>query len=189
MFLILGLGNPGKQYELTRHNAGFLALDKLRETIGDFSAWQKSAKFNALMSEGKLGRERLLLAKPQTFMNNSGETAAMLAGFYKIRPEKILIIHDDLDLPLGKIKLQKNRGAAGHKGVQSIMAKLDARESVRLRLGIKPLAKTKKQSADLVLAKFSKSEQKFLKEMIEKAAHAAALAMSEGLDKAMNVFN
>jgi len=142
MRLIVGLGNPGPQYFNTRHNFGFLALNYLQDSLPGFSGWESSEKFKALISEGQIdsstGAEKILLAKPQTFMNNSGEAIKLLADFYKIDPADIIILHDDLDLTLGDIRISQNASAGGHKGVASIIENLGTKDFARLRLGIKP---------------------------------------------------
>src|SRR3989344_8563174 len=138
MKLIIGLGNPGPQYFNTRHNFGWLALNYLQDSLPGFSIWETSDKFKALISEGQIGNEKIILVKPQTFMNNSGQTVKLLADFYKIDPSDILILHDDLDLTLGQIRVSQNISAGGHKGVASIIEKLGTKNFARLRLGIKP---------------------------------------------------
>ena len=147
MILIVGLGNPGKKYEQTRHNVGFRVIDEL--------AKQKTRKF--------------IIAKPQSFMNNSGKAVKSLTSFYKIKPENLWVIHDDIDLPVGEIKIAKNRGSAGHKGVQSIINELKTKEFNRIRIGICPKTGKPKAVEKLVLQNFTKEEEKLIKEAIEEA--------------------
>lgn len=176
MFLIIGLGNPGKEYEKTRHNVGFAVLNKLIADL-ELGDWTESKKFHAEIAEGKIGQKKILLLKPQTFMNNSGQAAAAAAKFYKIKSTDIWVIHDDLDLPLGKIKIQRDRSSAGHNGVQSIIDALGTQDFVRWRVGIAPIRQTKKSGADFVLSKFSLAET----EVIKKAISTAAKTINEQL--------
>ena len=169
MFLIIGLGNPGKDYEKTRHNVGFMILDKLLSDL-ELADWTDSKKFRAKMAEGKIGAEKIMLLKPQTFMNNSGQAVSAAAKFYKIKPADIWVIHDDLDLPLGKMKIQRDRSAAGHHGVQSIIDALGTRDFVRWRVGIAPIRTSKKSGADFVLSRFSQAEAGVMKKTISAAA-------------------
>jgi len=138
MILIAGLGNPGKKYQGTRHNIGFLVIDQLKT----------------------LNPEGVVLAKPQTFMNNSGKAVKSLLGDYKEKPENLIVVHDDIDLPLGKIKIAKDRGAAGHKGVESIIKELKTKNFTRLRIGIQPKSGKPRKSEIFVLQKFKKEEEK-----------------------------
>lgn len=147
MILIVGLGNPGKKYEKTRHNVGFRVVDEL--------AKQKTREF--------------IIAKPQTFMNNSGKAIKALLNFYKTEPENLWVIHDDIDLPLGKFKISKGRGSAGHKGVQSIINELKTKDFWRVRIGICPKAGKPKEVEKFVLQNFTKQEEKTIKEVIEGA--------------------
>lgn len=145
MILIVGLGNPGKKYEKTRHNIGFRVIDELAKT--------KTKQF--------------IIAKPQTFMNNSGKAVRAVLNFYKLKPENLWIIHDDIDLPIGEIKISKGRGSAGHKGVESIIQELKTKDFNRLRIGICPKTGKPKKIEDFVLQNFTKEEEKIIKEVIE----------------------
>jgi peptidyl-tRNA hydrolase, PTH1 family len=166
MKLIVGLGNPGKEYENTRHNAGFIALDILCAKLsGSFSV---SKKFNALIAETKIGREKVFLLKPQTYMNESGMSVRAVLDFYKIGRENVIIFHDDKDIAIGVYKIQSGRSSAGHNGVKSIIEHLGTQEFIRVRLGIKPehpIADT----VDFVLSKLSSAEKKLLIANIEEA--------------------
>lgn len=135
MKLIIGLGNPGEKYEKTRHNAGFLAVDKVVSSV-KYQVLNTSLKFNAEISHGVINNEKIILAKPQTFMNNSGQAIQTILDYYKISLEDIIVIHDDLDIAIGKYKISKNRGSAGHKGVQSIIDYLGTKDFMRIRIGI-----------------------------------------------------
>lgn len=182
MFLIIGLGNPGKEYEKTRHNVGFAVLDKLLSVL-EFNDWVDNKKFHAKVTEGKNNAEKILLFKPQTFMNNSGQSVSAAAKFYKIKSADIWVIHDDLDLPLGKIKIQRDRSSAGHNGVQSIIDSLGTQDFVRFRVGIAPTKPSKKNGADFVLSKFSLAEAATFKKTISSAVEAIKFAIEEGIEK------
>ena len=179
MKLIAGLGNPGDQYQDTRHNFGFMALDYFQAEAG-FSSWQE--KFQALVSEGSANGEKIILAKPQTFMNLSGQTVRALTDFYKIAPTDILVVHDDIDLPLGTLRLAQNAGPAGHKGVKSVIESLGTQNFTRLRLGIKSpetksfsfwgLFKKSLPAEKFVLQNFSRAEEPVVKETTKKAGEA-----------------
>ncbi len=155
MILIVGLGNPGKKYKNTRHNFGFQVIDAL-----------------------KIKNEKIILFKPQTFMNESGQAVKKLIAKHQLPISNLLVVHDDIDLPLGTIKLVKNRGAAGHKGVQSIIDALGTKDFHRLRLGIRPEIKPRNVDK-FVLQEFTKTENKVKKESIEKAVLAIELAIKQ----------
>src|SRR3989338_6530916 len=203
MKLIIGLGNPGPQYFNTRHNFGLLVLNYLQDSLAGFSIWETSDKFKALISEGQIGNEKIILVKPQTFMNNSGQTVKLLADFYKIDPSDILILHDDLDLTLGQIRVSQNISAGGHKGVASIIEKLGTKNFARLRLGIKPekqsfLSKflspltqrgawgVKTSAEKFVLQKFSEKEREIVQQTTQKTKEAILLILKDGLTAAQN---
>jgi PTH1 family peptidyl-tRNA hydrolase len=177
MKLIIGLGNPGDKYEKTRHNLGFQVIDELKKNL-EFRTWNLTKKFNALISEGTFNHQKIILAKPQTFMNNSGQAVRALTDYYKISPEDILIIHDDIDLPLEEIRIQKGRGSAGHKGVQSIIDQLGTKDFIRMRIGIRPNEAPKKINAEqFVLQKFTAEEEKIIQPTIKKAAQMIVAAL------------
>lgn len=188
MKLIIGLGNPGKQYEKTRHNAGFIVLDELRKQW-NFPEFQLNKKFNAEISEdvfpkvepsdseGSTFGQRALLVKPQSFMNRSGQVVRTIMDFYKLTPEDIIVIHDDLDIDLGTFKISTDASSGGHNGVQSIVDHLGTQQFKRIRIGIEGTErkKTRTISGDaFVLQNFSKEEHATLlalaKEMAEKVA-------------------
>ena len=169
MKLIIGLGNPGQKYEKTRHNLGFRALEKLKESLG-FEDWNPAKKFKSLISEGHFNEQKIILAKPQTFMNNSGQAVKPLIENFKLEIENLLIIHDDIDLPLGEIRIQKGRGSAGHKGVQSIIEMLGAKDFTRIRIGIRPKNEKRKLDTEkFVLEKFTDEEEEIIEKTIKKA--------------------
>jgi len=153
--LIVGLGNPGQQYQKTRHNAGFLFLDRLVAEFG--GAWVSEAKFQGLIAECRFSKEKVILLKPQTFMNRSGHSVGMVARYYKLQPEEILVVHDELDFDAGVVKLKKGGGHAGHNGLRDIIVHLGSKEFYRLRVGIgRPDAG--KVVADYVLSNPSRKE-------------------------------
>jgi len=164
MFLIVGLGNPGTKYIKTRHNIGFRIIDEFQNE-NNFSNFEFSKKFNSLMSDGKINNKTIILAKPKTFMNNSGKAVKEITSFYKIKNPNIIIIHDDVDLVLGRIKVSKKRGSAGHKGVESIIKELKTKDFTRLRVGIKK--PECKNTEKFVLEKFTEEEEQSLKEIIK----------------------
>jgi len=135
MKIIVGLGNPGKKFEKTRHNLGFMVLDKFSRK-NKFPKFKMQKEFLAEISEKKIGKEKIILAKPQTFMNNSGKSVKILTRTFNLEPKNLFVIHDDLDIPFGKIKISFGRGSAGHRGVQSIIDEIGTRDFVRFRIGI-----------------------------------------------------
>lgn len=173
MKLIVGLGNPGKQYEKTRHNVGFMALDnlwkKLKET-NEANKWELSKKFNAETCEVHIGEKKIILAKPMTFMNDSGQAVQMILHYYQIETNNLLVVHDDKDLPLGTIKTQTDRGHAGHNGVRSITECLGTQNFSRIRIGVAS-ANPKKMSdiSKFVLNKFGLFEKKELQKTLVEA--------------------
>jgi len=183
--LIAGLGNPGLQYRYTRHNAGFLVAQALADTL-DIPL--KRVKFRCQIGEGKLEGTPLIIAKPLTYMNDSGSAVSSLLHYFKVPLERLLVIHDDLDLPLGVLRLRPGGGSAGQRGVQSIADKLGTSAFPRLRFGIgRPPGRM--DPADYVLEKFSASEQELLRMTLEQAAAAARAFIRDGLEKAMNQYN
>jgi PTH1 family peptidyl-tRNA hydrolase len=194
MKIIVGLGNPGKKFEKTRHNLGFMAVESLKSKFKNFSNWKKSKKFLSEISEGKINEERVILVKPQTFMNNSGKAVKSLIRNFLLNKamaelsRHLFVIHDDFDIPIGKFKISIGRGSAGHKGVQSIIDEIGRKDFVRFRIGIgkKEVGIRKKE---FVLEKFSKKEEKILKKVIELICQAIETAIKEGIEKAMHEFN
>lgn len=189
MYLIVGLGNPGKQYEKSRHNVGFMVLDQLAADLsGKKTKWNASAKANAQYLKTEIESQPIELLKPQTFMNNSGASVAYAVKNHNVDAVNIIIVHDDLDLPLGEFKIQKNRGAAGHNGVQSVIDQLGTRDFVRVRIGIAS-PQAAKTGADFVLAKFSKTEMENLQKIFDRAIEAIKSIVADGLEKTMTNFN
>ncbi len=166
MRLIVGLGNPETEYQTTRHNTGFLVIDKLLTDCGAETKFDK--KTNAEVAKTTLNKKRVLLAKPQTFMNNSGIAVRALLDFYKLGSENLIVIHDDKDISLGETRIQTNRGPAGHNGVKSIIEHLGTQNFTRIRVGVAPGNQDKiKDTGNFVLGKFTAAEIKILKKVIE----------------------
>lgn len=182
MKLIVGLGNPGKKYERTRHNVGFMVLDRLHEAWGSYqpSAWELSKKFNAVIAGCTIRSEKVVLVKPMTFMNASGEAVQLIAHFYKIPPADIILVHDDKDLPLGTVKFQRNRGHAGHNGVRSVIEHIGTQDFARYRVGVADPKQTRGDTADFVLGKFRLLERKPVRDMIEKTVYALTQQADHG---------
>lgn len=167
MIFIVGLGNPGKTYERTRHNAGFLALDTFAKKQG-FPPFKLSSKSKAFVSESILGSAKVVLVKPQTFMNKSGASVKSLLK----QGGELIVVHDDIDLPLGTVKVSKGRGSAGHKGVESIIEALGSKDFTRIRIGIQPLTGKPEDVEDFVLQKFSQKELPIVQDSIIEAVSA-----------------
>ena len=184
-FLIVGLGNPGAEFRHNRHNVGFLLLDCLVDRLGESFSRLES---NSFLTKAKYQDKRLVLAKPQTFMNLSGQAVGRLVKYYKIPLESLLIVYDDVDLPLESIRIRPNGGSGGHKGVASIIEHLGTNEFPRLRLGIgRPSGR--KNAAAHVLQNFTKEENVFLEVTLERAVDAVLVFVSAGLETAMNKYN
>ena len=183
MLVIVGLGNPGEKYKKTRHNAGFMVLDSLaKELKTDFVLSEKFKSEIAektLTFEGKKGKTRLLLVKPQTFMNNSGEAVAKIVKFYKLRPkDQVWVVHDDLDIDINNVRIRLNGSSAGQKGVQSIIDNLRTDSFVRFRFGIKSEKNNNEPAESCVLKRFSINEKKIVEEKIKKLT-SSILALAE----------
>jgi len=189
MKIIVGLGNPGRKFEKTRHNLGFMVLDRFSKK-NKFPKFKMKKEFLAMVSEKKIGKEKIILAKPQTFMNSSGNSVKLLTRTFNLEPKNLFVIHDDLDIPFGKIKISFGRGSAGHKGVQSIIDEIGTKDFVRFRIGIGTANnKAASNKEDFVLQKFNKNEEKVLKKVFEMACRAIEMAIKEGIEKAMGEFN
>ena len=169
MKLIVGLGNPGKEYEKTRHNIGFMMVDKIKEIYG-FSDFEFDKKFHAEISKNKLTKNsNSVLLKPQTFMNNSGRPVKAFMDFYKITPDNLIVIHDDIDIELGKYKISSDSGSAGHNGVVDIIDKIGTQKFTRIRVGIaNEKLRAQIDPSDFVLQKFSKEELDKISEIMAK---------------------
>lgn len=186
MWLIVGLGNPGERYARTRHNIGFEAIDTLARRHGlEF----RGKRANSLIAEGQIAGQRVALAKPQTYMNLSGQAVSSLRNWYKIDPAReLLVVYDDLDLPFGKLRLRERGSAGTHNGMRSIVAQLGSSDFPRLRVGIdQPPGKM--DAAAYVLSRFRKEEEAELPFLLDTIADAVELVLREGLTAAMNRYN
>jgi PTH1 family peptidyl-tRNA hydrolase len=184
--LIVGLGNPGRDYRWTRHNVGFLLVERLAEKNGiDLS----KRGLKSIYGRGKIEKKDVILAKPQTFMNLSGEAVQRLLRFFKIPPEDLIVLHDDLDLPFGKIRIRLQGGAGGHKGIKSIIESLGVDVFVRFKVGIGRPGKDGQDPADFVLEPLSGGEREEFKEMVNRNAEAVEILLLEGPQEAMNRFH
>ena len=182
--LIVGLGNPGSQYLWTRHNAGFMVLDELARRAG-IPVTRKT--FSGLYGEGSYRGERLLLLKPQTFMNLSGRSVNPALHFHRLSLQDLIVIHDDIDIPFGRVKLKEGGGHAGHNGLRSLMQELGGGQFARIRVGVgRPLHG---DAADYVLSPFDRDEQAHLPLILEGAVDFLELLLAEGLPKAMSLCN
>ena len=184
-FLIVGLGNPGREYRNTRHNIGFMVIDKLAYEL---NCPLTKVQNKAIVGVCKLGDTKVILAKPQTYMNLSGMSISSLRKFYKIDFPQMLVIHDDVDVPFGQIRMRPGGGSAGQKGVESTIQQLGSKAFPRLRMGIgQPPGRM--DSADYVLQPFDKGDEQFLNEFIARASDAVKCFIVEDLNTAMNRFN
>jgi PTH1 family peptidyl-tRNA hydrolase len=182
MRLVVGLGNPGEKYRFTRHNVGFMVVDRLSSAVG---APVTGKRGFSLVGEGFLGGEKVVLAKPQTYMNLSGMAVSGLIRYYRAAPADLLVVCDDLDLPFGRIRLRAKGGSGGHRGLESIIAALGSSDFPRLRVGIGKAG----EAADHVLGQFPAADEPALAEILEAAAAAVTVTCLEGLERAMNRFN
>jgi len=186
LHLIVGLGNPGADYAKTRHNAGFLLAEKLAEQWR--ANWTNERKFQARVARADCAGKKVLLAEPQTFMNLSGEAVGALVKYYQLPLEKILVVVDDADLPLGEIRLRPGGGTGGHHGLESVTQHLGAKTFARLRIGIGRKDEAREITGH-VLGKFGADEAALLKKVLERAADQMECWVDAGLQKAMNQFN
>lgn len=184
MKLIVGLGNQGKEYERTRHNVGFLVLDEIANTL---NVSIKQEKFKANIELVRIGSEQVLLMKPLTYMNCSGEAVIQAMNFYKIKNDDVLVIHDDLDLPVGKVRIRYQGSSGGQKGISNIMQHLKTQQLSRIRIGIdkNPLIPI----VDYVLGKFTKEEEPLIVNSVSQSAKAAIYWVEHPIEKVMNEFN
>ncbi len=186
MRLIAGLGNPGRNYRWTRHNMGFLLLEELAGKHG-IELGKKGLK--AVYGRGRIGNVDAVLAEPQTFMNLSGEAVGGLLRFFKIPPEDLIVIHDDLDLPFGTIRIRLRGGHGGHKGIQSILHHVGSDEFIRLKVGIGRPENPGQDPADFVLEPLTPDNRDELKEVLARGVEAAEVLLAEGPQEAMNLFH
>ncbi|PIR02402.1 MAG: aminoacyl-tRNA hydrolase [Candidatus Nealsonbacteria bacterium CG_4_9_14_0_2_um_filter_37_38] len=189
MILVIGLGNPGGKYKNTRHNVGFITIDNLQLTIDNFTNWKKEKRLLAEISKGKIDNKEIILAKPQTFMNFSGKAVKKLIFNFQFSIFNLWVVHDDIDLPLGKIRIAIGRGGAGHKGVESIIKELGTKNFIRFRIGIQPKTGKPKNVERFVLQKFTKEEEETIKEVIKKTIKAIEFFLKHNLEKTMSKYN
>lgn len=185
-FMVVGLGNPGKDYEFTRHNAGFLTVDHIAV---EEDAEIKKLKYKALIGDTVIAGHRCLLVKPQTYMNNSGEAVREISQFYKIPPEKIIVIFDDISLPCGKLRIRRKGTDGGHNGIKSIIYHLNSDNFPRIKVGVGAKPHPDYNLADWVLSAFKKDEMEELKKAITKATEVLPFMLDGEIDKAMNKAN
>ncbi len=186
MFLIAGLGNPGREYEKTRHNMGFDVIDEIIERN---RIPQTGVKFNAMYGKGIIGGEKVILMKPLTFMNRSGDSVRPMADYFKIDKEtELIVVYDDIDLEPGQLRIRKQGSAGGHNGIKDLITKLGTQKFIRVKVGVG--AKPKGWDlADFVLGRFSQEDRKIVDAAVERAAEAVEMILQDGVDAAMNVYN
>jgi len=185
--LIVGLGNPGSKYENTRHNAGFLVVDRLAKL------WQinlsETKKFQGFFGEGISPTGKIRLLKPTTYMNNSGQSIRAVVDWYKIPPEAVLVIYDEMDLPLGRLRIRLSGSAGGHNGVKSAIAHLGTQQFPRMRIGIGSAKSNEKDAVSHVLGSFAPSEKRAIDEVLDLTVNAIELSLKQGVEKAMSLYN
>jgi PTH1 family peptidyl-tRNA hydrolase len=186
--MVVGLGNPGSQYEFTRHNIGFRIIDNLALSIE--TEFKKIKSYDSLISRGKINNHNLMLVKPQTYMNLSGKSVSKIVSYYRISFQDLLIVYDDLNLELGQIRIRKRGSAGGHKGVESIIQYLNSEDIPRLRIGIgKPSINSNFDYASYVLSNFNDNEKDKISEVIQLSTEAIKTVIEDGLEKAMRKYN
>jgi len=185
-WLLVCLGNPGREYENTRHNIGFMAADELerRENIKI-----NKLRYRALTGEVRIGGQRILVLKPQTYMNLSGESVKLAGGFYKIPPDHVLVISDDVSLPLGKLRIRAGGSAGGHNGLKNIISHLGTDQFPRIKVGVGAPEHPEHEMVDWVIGNFSPAEKKVVAEAVARAVDAAACVIEKGVPEAQNRFN
>jgi len=185
MFLVVGLGNPGKKYDITRHNIGFEVIDELARS-NDIK--MKKIKFKSLIGEGQIMGEKVILMKPQTYMNLSGQAVREAMNFYQLDIGQLIVVYDDIDIDVGKLRIRKKGSGGSHNGMRNILLQIKDENFIRVRVGVgKP--KGQQALADYVLSRFSKEEQKVLIPIVEDSVSAIELMMKESVDLAMNRYN
>ncbi|MBQ5677409.1 MAG: aminoacyl-tRNA hydrolase [Clostridia bacterium] len=185
-FIVVGLGNPDRKYTLTRHNSGFLCIDMLAEKL-NFRV--DKLKFKSLIADTTINGHRCIVMKPQTYMNNSGEAIRECANFYKISPENIIVIYDDISLDVGKLRIRRKGTDGGHNGIKSIIYHLNNNQFPRIKVGCGKKPHPDYNLADWVLSEFKKDELKALEPALENACKAIELLLDNQIDKAMNLYN
>ena len=185
-WLVVFLGNPGLKYTDTRHNAGFMTGDALAKSLG---VSINRARFQALVGECTIGDQRVLLMKPQTYMNLSGDAAIQAVNFYKIPPEHVLVVSDEISLPIGRLRVRTKGSAGGHNGLKSLIARLGTEDFPRIRLGVGAPPHPDYDMADWVLSSFRNQDAEDMAKAVSRAAEAVVCYITEGPDKAMNKYN
>jgi PTH1 family peptidyl-tRNA hydrolase len=185
MFIIAGLGNPSREYEKTRHNVGFEAIDLLADKLG-IKCTDK--KHKAYCGMGMIGTEKVILSKPQTYMNLSGESIGSMADYYKVEPDHIIVICDDINLEEGQLRIRAKGSAGGHNGLKSIINHLGSQEFLRIRVGVGEKPK-EMDLADYVLGRFPKAQEALMDDAYKAAAEASVKIVEDGADAAMNLYN
>ena len=184
--LVVGLGNPGSEYQRTRHNAGFMAIDAIAHAIG---ARIDRARFSALVGEGTIGGHRVLLMKPETYMNASGDAIAAAAAFYKIPPERVIVLCDDISFAPGRIRIRRRGSAGGHNGLKSIIARLASEDFARVKIGVGEKPSAEYPLVDWVLGKFSEADLAALTSRFDDIRDAVFLILDDKIDTAMNRYS
>jgi len=187
LYLVAGLGNPGPEYARTRHNAGFLAVERFGRK---FSAeWKEQSKFHSRVARLEVSGRKVILCEPQTYMNASGEAIAPLAGFFKVPPERFLVVVDDADLPFGQIRMRGEGSSGGHHGLESIEEHLGTRGFARLRVGIGRTDRALREMTGHVLGRFSADEAEVLEKVLERCSSQIECYLTHGIQKAMSLYN
>ena len=184
MYIIAGLGNPGKKYENTRHNIGFITIDSL---ASKHNITVDKLKFKALVGEGRISGQKVILVKPQTYMNLSGESVQEVMNFYKVDPQNLIVIYDDIDIDLGTLRIRKSGSAGTHNGMRSIVQHINSTDFPRIRIGMG--GPSKGDLVDFVIGGMSKAESEVLKETVDNATEAIDCIIESGIDMSMNRFN
>jgi len=184
MYIVVGLGNPGKKYENTRHNMGFLSVDVLAEK---YDIKVNKIKFKSLVGEGRIGGQKVILVKPQTYMNLSGEAVREIVDFYKTESQELIVIYDDIDIPTGNVRIRKKGSSGTHNGMRNILLHIGTEDFPRIRVGIG--SGKKENLISYVTGGVSKDEKCLLEEAVKRAAESAACIIEKGIDKAMNEYN
>ena len=188
MKIVVGLGNPGLKYEFTRHNIGFRIIDSLAQDMG--TEFKKVKSYYSLISRGTINNHKVMLVKPQTFMNLSGRAVSKVVSYYQIPHQDLLIVYDDLNLELGQVRIRKKGSAGGHNGIESIMQYLNSEDIPRLRIGIgNPLANFNFDCVSYVLSSFNDDEKDKIKEVIQLSTEAVKTIIEDGFEKAMRKYN
>ena len=185
-WLIVGLGNPGKEYERTRHNAGWLAIDRLAEKLG---CKIDKGKFQGLYGQANYGDNKLYLLKPMTYMNLSGRSVVQLSAFFRIPPQNIIVLFDDISLEPGRLRIRADGSAGGHNGIKSIIAEIGSQDFPRVKIGVGGKAHPDQNLADHVLSGFSVSEEKALSSALDRAVDATLCIMDRGVPETANRYN